>query len=79
MVIECQKAIYNIILAFSNKIKDKQDEWLEIYKSLETQLDCIVSIIDERIFFFKLIAFYINNYRMIKIFVSLLLKVLLSF
>jgi hypothetical protein len=48
VVIECQKAIYNIILAFSEKIKDKE-EWFEIYKSLETQLDCIVSIKQEKV------------------------------
>lgn len=47
VVIEAQKALFNIVLFFSNQVSKTKDEkilylWNEILDTLENQFDCLV-------------------------------------
>ena len=42
VVVECQKAVYNIIMLYYSRTALEERVWKEIFKLLEKQLDCLV-------------------------------------
>jgi hypothetical protein len=42
VVVECQKAVYNIIMLYYNRTTQEERIWKEVFKLLEKQLDCLV-------------------------------------